>query len=452
MIEAAANCVLFFLPFGYFLWRRGGSKVGISNALLGYYVYPLTLLTMLSGEGFALSNFSISLKTANLLRAGTHVLFACWLIRMALKSRARFRVVPGIIPALVAVALMFLSAFFLGTGLDALLRIALLLILVFNIFILIPTVVGDEQKSYYRELTQGSVFLALYLAGLSTIVIGLHGNFPDWSLRLGRPLNPGVLAVLLVFAFIPALFVNRNLIVIGGLFVALIATGSRFPLAFAVVWLIVEGIKRATVGRRVGLALLACLSIGYVYWVQSGEISSNEQGIFERSDIWSGRMLLWIDVLDSIKTSPLWGQGDRAYLENIYTEEQDYIRPHNMLLENSMSYGIPAALAAFAVYLVMGFSAYRAWKHRQLHPGVLDLAPMWLYFSAVQLGATMVETTSWLNLGDGGSVLLFLFVGPGLANAKAALATQKNTHGPQIRMLGSHGRGAKENFPSAKAL
>jgi O-antigen ligase len=444
MIETAVDYILFLFPFGYFLWRWGRSNAEISNVLLGCYVYPLILLTMLSGEGFALSNFSISMETANLLRAGIHVLFACWFIRKAVRSRTGLKAVPGTIPAAVALVLMLLSAIFSGSGSSALLRIALLLILAFNIFVLIPTVAGDNQKSYYKELTRGSIFLALYLAGLSTIVIGLHGNFPEWSLRLGRPLNPGVLAVLVVFAFIPALFVNRNLAVIGGLFVTLIATGSRFPLAFAVVWLLVLGIKRATVWRRVGLALLVCSSIGYVYWVQSGEISSNEQGIFERSDVLSGRVLLWIETIDSIKTSPFWGRGDRTYLENVYTgEEQEDIRPHNMLLENSMSYGIPASLAAFAVYLVMAFSAYRAWRHRQLLPNVLEFAPMWLYFSVVQLGATMVETTSWLNLGDGGSILLFLFVGPGLANAKAVLAPQKKVKSPQLRMPAGHSIGIK---------
>ncbi len=453
MIETGADCILLLFPFAYFLWRWGRSKAEIPNALLGFYVYPLILLTMLSAEGYSLPNFSISLKTANLLRAGIHGLFAWWFIRMALKSRTRLRAVPGTIPALVAVGLMFLSAMFLGSGQDALLRIALLLILVLNIFILIPTVAGEDQNIYYRELTRGSIFLALYLAGLSTIVIGLHGNFPEGILRLGRPINPNFLAFLLVFAFALAVFVNRNLAVIGGLLIALIATGSRLCLTFAVVWLLLQGIKKASVRRRAGLLLIASFSIGFLYWIQTEEITWNKVGIFERSDIWSGRVPLWMEAMDMIQTSPLWGRGDRTYLETVFApEEEEYSRPHNILLESSMSYGIPASLAAFAVYLVMVFSAYRAWQHRQLLPNVFDLAPLWLYFSAFQLVVSILQTTTWLNLGDGGNILSFLFVGPGLANAKVALAARKKAHSLQLRMLGNHSPGMKENFPRTKAL
>jgi O-antigen ligase len=437
MFETAAYLTLFLFPFGYFFWHWNRSKAGIPFAVLGGYVYPLTLLTMLSTEGFSLPNLSISMETANLLRAGVHGLFALWFARVALKSRSRFRAVPGTIAALVAVSLMFLSAIILGSGRDALLRIALLLLMLLNIFVLIPTVAGDDQRNYYRELIRGSIFLALYVAVLSTIVIGLQGNFPPWSWRLGRPLNPGVLSILLVFAFISATFVNRNLIVIGGLFIALVATGSRFPLAFAVVWFILQGIKKASAWRRVGLLLVALFSVGLLFLVQSREIASGEQGVFERTDIWSGRVLLWAEVMDSIDTAPFWGRGDRVFLENVYTEgEQEDIRPHNMVLENSMSYGIPASLAAFAVYVAMSFTAYRAWRLRQLRWEVLYFAPMCLYLLAVQFGATMVETTNWTNLGDGGNILFFMFVGPGLAIAKTAMIPLRKARGLHSRIVG----------------
>lgn len=450
MIETVVDCILFLLPFAYFLWRWGRSNAGIPDALLGFYVYPLILLTMLSAEGYSLPNFSISMKTANLLRVGIHGLFACWFISKALKSRTRLRAVPGITPALVAVALMFLSALSFGSGRDALLRVALLFILVLNTFILIPSVAGDEENTYYGELTRGSILLASYLVVLSIITFTLHGNYPDWSLRLGRPLNPNFLAFLLVFAFISAAFVKRNLVVLGLLLIALISTGSRLPLTFAVVWLLVQGIKRAASWRYVSLALLISFTAGYLYWVQTREIESDQEGIFERSDISSGRLLLWIEAMDSIKTSPLWGGGDRTYIESVDVEEST--RVHNMLLENSLSYGIPASLAAFAVYLVMAFTAYRAWQHRQLLPKDLGFAPMWLYFLAFQLGTTFVETSNWTNLGDGGNILLFLFVGPGLANAKAVLATRKKAQGLRLQTLENRGLGIKQNLPHTKAL
>src|SRR5215831_19869941 len=142
MIETVADLILFLFPAGYFLRRWRSSKAGISNVLLGGYVYPLVLLTMISAEGYSLPNFSISMQTANLLRAGIHCLFAVWFIRRALRARSRFSVVPGAISALIAIALMFASAIFMGSGKDALLRIGLLIIMVFNVFVLVPTIAG----------------------------------------------------------------------------------------------------------------------------------------------------------------------------------------------------------------------------------------------------------------------------------------------------------------------
>jgi hypothetical protein len=423
MIETAADLILFLLPAAYFLRRWRSSKAGISNIVLGGYVYPLILLTMVSAEGYSLPNFSISLKTANLLRVGVHGLFAWWSIRTALKSRIRFRAVPGTIPALTAIALMLLSVILLGSGQDALLRIGLLLVLFFNIFILVPTIAGDDQKSYYRELTEGIIFLAFYLAGLSALTFVLHGNYPEWSLRLGRPLNPNFLSFLLVLAFISAAFVKRNTAVLAGLLIALIATGSRLGLAFALAWLLVQTMTKTTAWKRVGLLSVAFFSIGVVYWIQADEVEWNSQGIFERSDVWAGRMLPWIQALDSIETSPLWGQGDRAYVETTETDEP--LRTHNMLLENSISYGIPASLAAFLVYIAMAIVAYRGWRHRKVLPNTLEFAPLLVYLVAFELGTTLVETSIWTNLGDGGNILFFLLIGPGLANARAALTAQR---------------------------
>jgi O-antigen ligase len=433
MLETAVDSVLLLFPIGYFLWRRRSSKVGISNVLLGCYVYPLILLTILSADGYSLPNFSISSKTANLLRVMVHGLFAWWFVRRALKGRIRFRAVPGTVPALVAIALMLLSAVWLGSGQDALLRIGLLLILWFNIFVLVPTVSGDDPNTYYRELTDGTVFLAFYLAGLSAITFLLNGNYPEWSLRLGRPLNPNFLSFLVVFAFISAAFVKRNIAMLGGLLIALIATGSRLPLAFALLWLLVQGYNNTRGWRRAGLLSVAFLGIGVVYWIQADEVRWDREGIFERSDVWSGRMVSWIQALDSIETSPLLGQGDRAYVET--TDAEEPLRTHNMLLENSVSYGIPASLAAFLVYIAMALVTYRAWRHRDVLPNTLQFAPLLMYVVAFELGTTFVETSIWTNLGDGGNILFFLFVGPGLANARAALTARKKKQDLQRSIL-----------------
>jgi len=71
---------------------------------------------------------------------------------------------------------------------------------------------------------------------------------------------------------------------------------------------------------------------------------------------------------------------------------------------------------------------------------------MWLYFLAVQLAGTMVETTTWLNLGDGGSILLFLFVGPGLANARAAITARRKKNEPRAATHEKHA----SVFPSSQ--
>ena len=435
MVSKAAYFILFLLPLGYFLWPRRGSRASLPNILLGCYVYPLILLTMVSGEGFSLPDFSISLESANVLRAVVHGALACWLIRRALKSRTRFIAAPGTILAFIAIALMFFSAFFLGSVRDAFLRIDLLLVLSLNVFVLIPTIADQDQKTYTLELARGCIFLAFYLAGLSATIFALQGNYAEWALRLGRPLNPNSLAFLLLFGFVSAVFLNRNLVAVLALLIALIATGSRLPLAFALFWLLIQCIKKSSAWRRVALVLIACCSLGFVYWVQTNEIAWDGEGIFERSDVWSGRVQLWIEAVDSIGSSPVWGRGDRFYVEG--TDVDEPMRAHNMLLENSVSYGVPASLAAFLVYVILVVVAYRTWKHRNILPQVSELAPIWLFFLAFELGTTFVETSIWTNLGDGGNILFFLFVGPGLANANAALAASKKSRLLQLELLRS---------------
>jgi O-antigen ligase len=260
--------------------------------------------------------------------------------------------------------------------------------------------------------------------GLSAMTVLLYGNYPEWSQRFGRPLNPNFLSFLLVVAFISAAFINRSVLVLGGLLIALIATGSRLPLLFALVWLLVQSLNKAATRRRVALLSLAFVGIGFVYRIQADDVPWDWQ-IFERSDVWAGRMLPWIEAIESVGRSPFWGQGDRAYMDVADTD--DPLRTHNMLLENSVSYGIPASIAAFLVYIAIAKTAYRAWRSHKTLPDGFSFAPMWMYLVAFELGTTLVETSIWTNLGDGGNVLFFLFIGPGLANARVALsALQKN--------------------------
>jgi O-antigen ligase len=243
--------------------------------------------------------------------------------------------------------------------------------------------------------------------------IARYGFWPIWSLRLGRPLNANLLAYLVTLAIGASFLIRTSEWIRIALIILVVFPDSRLNIATglliyagATVYLMQSAgrvIVRTTILLSIGLAIAAA-------YVSTVEDLATTISPFARSDVTSGRTGLWIQALTKIEDSPLLGTGDRVFLENRSLAQEETVRAHDFLLETAMSYGVPAAVTAMAVYLILGVFSFLntgggSGRRRRHRAGAVAII-------ATVIPNTLFATVAWTNLADGTAVLLFLVLVP----------------------------------------
>jgi O-antigen ligase len=280
-----------------------------------------------------------------------------------------------------------------------------------NLFIFVPSFVTGNR--YFVVVGWNAILLALYLSALSAYIIWQHGFWPEWSFRLGRPLNPGVLSYLIASAFIASFFVNISHLIRTLLLIVLILAAARVDIISVFIFLL---LYMWLGGKRSRFIIFGSLLMGVVvtvamYTSYSPLDMPKYLLPFERTSILSSREEQWSQAIDTIRASPWLGAGDLVYMERQGGPiESPFQRVHNMFLEMAMSYGIPVGILAFMVYASIARGIYKFWRAKTVMSNTYAIVGMGLLVLA--LAHTMVDAAFWTNLGDGTTVLVLAIIVP----------------------------------------
>jgi exopolysaccharide production protein ExoQ len=134
-------------------------------------------------------------------------------------------------------------------------------------------------------------------------------------------------------------------------------------------------------------------------------------------DYSSGRVQIWIDTFRLLVARPLTGWGEGSVIWLVFFNETSFAHPHNMPLQMLVSWGAPAALAAFYLIARLWFTTQRRLaQHDWLLPiamafdtllimsmvdGVFYHARMVMLVALVTVVALKVSKSTRLNLDIG---------------------------------------------------
>jgi O-antigen ligase len=406
------NWILVTWPLAFFAWKAISSKNAHAYFLVGLYIYPLLMITAMTSGPYAIPGVTIPLETGNLLRISIH-LFVFVILAMSVVSRraqlpllkVRFLWWPTI-----AIVGMILSIMVNLSYSNEVFRVLVTFLVVLNVFLLIP-MIPEFDENYIRSYIVSAILVAFVFGSISSYTIWRYGFWPEWSFRLGRPLNPLVLSLLATVAFISSFIVKTSWIIRIFLLVFIILAASRMDTAIVIFFsiLLAMGVRTEKIGSRIGLSLalfasgIIVLSLYEWYRVY---LASNLSP-YARSSILGVREYIWPLGLEVIKDSPWFGVGGRAYLERVELVETlgHTQRVHNMILELAMSYGIPVSIFAYAVYITIFKNVLKSCRIQGLFSSRITLSTFVL--ALVLLTHSLFSTLSWTNLGDG-TVLLIL--------------------------------------------
>ncbi|MFN8488771.1 MAG: O-antigen ligase family protein [Caldilineaceae bacterium] len=383
--------------------------------LAGLYAYPLLVFTMISAEGYSIPSLLISVDTANNLRVGSHIILSSILILQLINLRSPVLLDKNFIFALFTILWMLISVLFTQTGNGDIQRGFLTLILASNSFLFIPSIVQYNQKAVFRSICWSVMFISIWLCLISVYVIYQYGFFPSWSNRLGRPFNSGALSQLLVIGFICSLYLFRYRFMALSLFGATILCASRLDTLLVLVLGVIYFFSSR---RRLPYLFLIIPFAFLAFTWYSSFVATLDRSPFQRSEFFSGRLDPWLSGVQFIEERPLFGNGTRTSAieqgSDGIIEEVSIHRVHNLYLELMQSYGILAGIFAALIYLSL---FYRSLKHitsisssTSLFIGILVLI--------VTFSHTLVDTSSWTNLGDGITLLAFLIINIAMMETK----------------------------------
>ena len=396
------------MPFVFFSYQCLVGKAPLSSFMVGFYVYPLLILSSLTLEGLTIPGLQISESSANVVRLGIHGAVFIVLALAVLRKYGKLKTPYSFIWASFALTGMLVSLLVNQSDADAMARVLLTWLMMFNIFVLLPSVVSSE--TYYTVLARYAVGIALYCGLFSAYTIWQHGFYPAWSIRLGRPWNPNVLSYLIVTGLVVSFLANVRGWMRFGLLVMLLLLASRLDAFLGIVLFLYMGLRDSRWRLATVVSLSFVFIAGITVFIQLMAVLPYNELPFTRTRILSGRDEIWTRGLEQVTRSPWFGIGDRAYVKiNPAEVGVSEMRVHNMPLEMAMSYGLPVSILSMMVYVFIGRGIYLLSRKRgdPFNLSTIGLALVGLIFSHA-----LFTTAFWTNLGDGSIILSMIFIVP----------------------------------------
>jgi len=410
--------LLLICPALIFALKALTDRHGVAYVLVGVYPSLLLCLSALSGSVFSIPRVELPLEVINLLRVGVHCLIFFVLAIAASMRRVPLRPLPTFTWVVLALLAMATSVVATQGDFITVARLGINLLMMLNIFVLAASLIRFREN--WEVPAQGAAYLALSLMFISAYVILRHGFSPEWSLRLGRPWNPGVLSLVLATGLL-ASHLGRvpttvRILLAIGVFVSASRLDVMIALPFAA-YLMIRHKKLRTkslVGILVCVLLLAAVNVFYI-----AELPETVRP-FSRSSFLSGREDLWVRGIEMLRQSPWLGSGKPQYLDRRSTiYDWELQRVHNMFLELSISYGILAGCLSMMVLLSLASGILAL---RRL-PSVKEHFITGLGLVSLIAGHMIFGTSSWTNLGDG-SIILLLGIIMSMHHNNSATATR----------------------------
>jgi len=397
-------------------------------------IYPLVLIVCLASPGPSLPGAQMSPDLAPYAMGCVHIV--ALIVGLVVCRGELYRHRPAIVVSCVLTALgMGASLTVHGFGGPSpLFRLMVLLVQMANLFLVFPALARRD----------GPAFLVGYAKAVSSMAIGIgliglygwtvHGPFPDYYARLGRPLEARSMGAVLFCGFVcsallspGALNTTRTALLAAGV----AATGTRSSLIPMALFLALQALRQ----RR----FLQVLAIGAPA-TMVGVLLSRMPGLhyLARRTLTSGRVLRWAIALSDVLDNWVLGIGAPYRVPDPLIPGITH-RPHNAIIESVASYGIVYAIGVYGLYVALLSAVWHAPAPRRglALPRAVRLA-RWLVVAAMI--ESCVGTSMWTNLGDGFTISVVIFASIVSATADAP---------PQRRASHVTGRGMSSALPPA---
>lgn len=283
-------------------------------------------------------------------------------------------------------------------GFEAILRLIPICIHTLNIIILFPRLMAQFQdvSPFVDSLARAYVNIC---AGLTVLALLFWVSGKNPTLRLGYPLAAGVFAYYIILAWLVTATVYPNTALNILFSIAVVASGSRTSAGLLGIFFLVFAIQHS---RRT-LVILVLAIIGVLIWY-ARDPDLLRPFLVERTEVTSGRGLIWKKAFVMMQRSPVLGYGEpqqvdvSEFLTEKVQEEEGEIGTHNAFIDASLTYGAPYAIFLYVVWITY------FWPRRDPR---MTLDPRRRQFYRLQVGLmvavavkSMVTNTFWINMGD----------------------------------------------------
>jgi hypothetical protein len=350
---------------------------------------------MVGGGGYALPGVAILPGTANLLRAGVHlVVFAAFVLAVVWRNRLTVSTITLMGVGVGAVSLMAVSGMMGGGGafVPAVSRAVLLGVMVVNVMLLLPSLLGQARVQFCEQFARSFGVMIATVVFVAVYARLVHGPFPEWTPRFGRPLNARVMGNLVLLGAVA--FTAYTPRIRWGLVALTVvaATGSRLALVMIVGFLLVVCWQRR---RYLILGVASVVMVGAL----AVAVSGSGLQVFVRTGPLAGRAVMWAAAIQDVPDNFQWGIGRRYTVlrSSRQGDEDQEGRLHNGILEATLSYGVVYAMFVFGIYVIV---ARRIKKWSPVSDRAKRDQQMAQWVLLVVVAESMVGTAVWTNLGD----------------------------------------------------
>ena len=370
-------------------------------------IAPLVVLNLLSGAEAAPPELMIA------VRGALHLwLFVLLLVVLLLRDSKGLRnalpaseTVFRILITAVVASLAALSIALNDVSLSTVSRFVVVVVFSANLLIIYPFVVSTVRD--FREILVPlqQLFIAICWAILAVaLVYYLTGTSPYY--RLGYPLIPGVFAYYMTIGFLMSITTSRSHLTAAVFLIAIVISGSRSMLLFALASLLLLSAGR---GKRMRYVVVLGLLAAGLFLLVPNATDFLRPYMIERDDLTSNRLLIWAEALNSATQSLLFGYGTPQVFDPLGTGKS--LAAHNSFLDMTLTYGIIYAAFGYLVWLTVFLPRRRRYTSTRVMPqNSDDIQALRISLFALVTFKSLVSNTFWTNMGDAATLAALLIL------------------------------------------
>jgi hypothetical protein len=335
--------------------------------------------------------------------------------RPSLAQGVRFFLVWGI------ALFLILSVCFNNVSIEYKIKAVLILFHITLFGLLVPSFYNRNEKNSIISLCKNNF---IYMAVVLICVSGYwwFAGLSE-SNRFGEPFSPGVFGTYMLIALLIITEANKKKYLMVLFFIFIVLSQSRANLLGVVLCMAIFSLN--SYRRFAKLFLIGCC----VIFLLAVFIAQGWQPAFvkSRTDISSGRFMIWSKILQDIKSNPILGYGLPPQVSKVDAKGNERIvGAHNSFLDLAYTYGLVFSILAYLIiFILIGEAVHQYGGIR--HPLGRFLLALFVFL----LFKSLVTNTFWTNMADAASIFIVYILCLSVPKRSCHLSSRKLKFGKE---------------------